>query len=110
MSVITKIVESAINLFQKDSLAQETAARAAADKTVTPGMPELLRRAAAEGAVLLKNQNQALPLSCGTRVSLFGRGQIQWFYTGYGSGGDVNKPYAVSLLEGLRACTTVKVS
>ena len=110
MSVITKIVESAINLFQKDSLAQETAARAAADKTVTPGMPELLRRAAAEGAVLLKNQNQALPLSCGTRVSLFGRGQIQWFYTGYGSGGDVNKPYAVSLLEGLRACATVKVN
>ena len=33
MSFITKIVESAINLFQKDSLAQETAARAAADKT-----------------------------------------------------------------------------
>lgn len=110
MSAITKIVEKAVNLFQKNSLAQETAARAAADKTVTPGMPALLRRAAAEGAVLLKNQNQALPLSCGTRVSLFGRGQIQWFYTGYGSGGDVNKPYAVSLLEGLRACPTLKVN
>ncbi|MGN0520862.1 MAG: glycoside hydrolase family 3 protein [Candidatus Fimenecus sp.] len=110
MSVVTKIVENAINLFQKNSLAQETAARAAADKTVTDGMPEILRRAAAEGAVLLKNTNYALPLSVGTRISLFGRGQIQWFYTGYGSGGDVNKPYAVSLLEGLRACPTLKVN
>lgn len=110
MSAITKIAEKVVNLFQKNSLSQETAARAAADKTVTPGMPALLRRAAAEGAVLLKNQNQVLPLSCGTRVSLFGRGQIQWFYTGYGSGGDVNKPYAVSLLEGLRACPTLKVN
>ena len=109
MSFVTKIVQGAINLFQKNSLAQEEAARKAADKTVTEGMPALLRRAAAEGAVLLKNQNSALPLPEGTRVSLFGRGQIQWFYTGYGSGGDVNKPYAVSLLEGLRACESLSV-
>ena len=71
-------------------------------KTVTPGMPELLREIAAEGAVLL--ENQVLPLQKGCCVSIFGRVQHDYFYTGYGSGGDVNFPYSVSLLEGLRNC------
>ncbi len=67
-------------------------------------MPEVLRKAAAEGAVLLKNDN-ALPLAAeGTTVSVFGRNQLEWFNTGYGSGGDVNNPYAVSLIEGLKNC------
>lgn len=66
-------------------------------------MPELLRRTAAEGAVLLKNDGM-LPLAGGTQLSLFGRVQRDWFYTGYGSGGDVKKPYAVNLLEGIRRC------
>lgn len=91
-------------------LSQEESARNAAEKTVTPGMPELLRRAAAEGAVLLKNQNSVLPLANGTTVSLFGRGQTEWFYTGYGSGGDVNKPYAVNLVEGIRNCPSLSVN
>ena len=77
-------------------------------KTVTPGMPELLRRAAASGAVLL--ENRVLPLESGTKVSVFGRVQKDYFYTGYGSGGDVNYPYAVSLLEGLRNCDALSVN
>ena len=77
-------------------------------KTVTPEMPELLRRAAAEGAVLL--ENRVLPFAKGTRISLFGRIQKDYFYTGYGSGGDVNYPYAVSLLEGLRSCEPLSVN
>ena len=77
-------------------------------KTVTPGMPELLRRAAAEGAVLL--ENRVLPFASGTKVSVFGRVQKDYFYTGYGSGGDVNFPYAVSLLEGLRNCENLTVN
>ena len=71
-------------------------------KTVTPGMPELLRQVAAEGAVLL--ENRVLPLKEGTKVSVFGRVQVNHFYTGYGSGGDVNMPYTVNLLDGLRSC------
>ena len=71
-------------------------------KTVMPGMPEILRQVAAEGAVLL--ENRALPLEKGTKVSVFGRVQVNHFYTGYGSGGDVNMPYAVNLLQGLRNC------
>lgn len=104
MSVFSKIIAKFASLAQKEG------ARLQAEKTITEGMPELLRRAAAEGAVLLKNENAALPLETGTRVSLFGRGQIEWFYTGYGSGGDVNKPYAVSLLEGMRACDALSVN
>ena len=77
-------------------------------KTVTPGMPELLREAAASGAILL--ENRVLPLEKGTSVSVFGRVQLDYFYTGYGSGGDVNYPYAVSLLEGLRACEELRVN
>ena len=77
-------------------------------KTVTPGMPELLREAAAAGAVLL--ENQVLPLAKGSCVSIFGRIQLDYFYTGYGSGGDVNFPYAVSLLEGLRNCEDLQVN
>ena len=77
-------------------------------KTVTPGMPQLLRQAAAEGAVLL--HNRVLPLAAGTKVSVFGRVQLDWFATGYGSGGDVNAPYVVGLLEGLEGCDALEVN
>jgi len=77
-------------------------------KTVMPGMPEILRQVAAEGAVLL--ENRVLPLEKGTKVSVFGRVQVNHFYTGYGSGGDVNMPYAVSLLEGLRNCEDLELN
>ena len=77
-------------------------------KVVTPGMPELLRSAAAQGAVLL--ENRVLPLQEGTTVSLFGRVQYNWFYTGYGSGGDVNYPYRVNLLDGLRGCDALNIN
>ena len=70
------------------------------DKTVTEGMPELLRKAAAEGTVLLRNDN-VLPLAENRVVSVFGRVQYDYMYVGYGSGGDVIKPYTVNLIEGL---------
>ena len=55
-----------------------------AEKEVTPGMPELLRRAAAEGAVLIEN-NGVLPLKEGTKVALFGITGYESHYVGYGS-------------------------
>ncbi len=67
-----------------------------------PEMSALCRRAGAEGAVLLKNKESVLPLSADDRIAVFSRLQNDWFYTGYGSGGDVNAPYYVSLIEGLR--------
>ncbi len=62
----------------------------------------LARQAAAEGAVLLKNDDQALPLEKGTRVSVFGRCQLHYYKSGIGSGGLVNAPYEVSILDALR--------
>lgn len=100
-----KIKETVTDL--RSSLAQ-VIAHHNSEKTVTPGMPELLRSAAAEGAVLL--ENRVLPLPAGTNVSLFGRVQCNYFCTGYGSGGDVNAPYRVNLLEGLRRCDDLTVN
>ena len=77
-------------------------------KIITPGMPELLRSAAADGAVLL--HNRVLPYPSGTKISVFGRTQLDWFCTGYGSGGDVNAPYLVGLLEGLTNCPELQVN
>lgn len=77
------------------------------DRTVTEGMPELIRHAAAEGAVLL--ENRVLPLPAHSRVAVFGRSQIDWAFTGYGSGGDVNCPYHMHLLQGLRNCEALTV-
>jgi len=61
---------------------------------------KICRKSGAESCVLLKNDN-VLPIK-NEKVSLFGRCQINYFYVGYGSGGDVKAPYKVSLLEGLR--------
>ena len=71
------------------------------DRTVTEGIPELLRTAAAEGTVLLRNDN-VLPFSENETISVFGRVQNDYMFVGYGSGGDVIKPYTVNLMEGLK--------
>ncbi len=59
-----------------------------------------LRECAAEGCVLLKN-NDTLPFDEKNNVAVFGRVQRDYFYVGNGSGGDVRTPYKVSLIEGL---------
>ena len=64
-------------------------------------LKELTRRAAAEGCVLLKNDG-VLPLGKTDRIAVLGRCQYDWFYVGYGSGGDVHAPYYVNLIDGLR--------
>ncbi|MBE5896804.1 MAG: beta-glucosidase [Lachnospiraceae bacterium] len=74
--------------------------QAEGEKYITPGMPEQLRKLAEEGIVLLKNDNNILPITEDKCVSVFGRIQHDWFYVGYGSGGDVHAPYSVSLFEG----------
>lgn len=85
-----------------DQLAQELNKPVYGEKTIEPHLPVLCRQAAAEGAVLLKNEGDALPLKPGKPVAVFGRVALDWFYVGYGSGGDVNPPYKVNLMKGLK--------
>ena len=42
--------------------------------------------AAEEGMVLLKNEGEVLPLSVGTKLAVFGKGQIDYVRGGGGSG------------------------
>ena len=62
----------------------------------------LCRRAAAQGAVLLKNENAVLPLAADDNVAVFGRCQKEYYRSGTGSGGAVNVPYTTNLVDGLR--------
>ncbi len=61
----------------------------------------LSRQAAAEGAVLIKNDDEVLPLAPKKKVALFGRSQFDFYRSGTGSGGSVNVRYSVNLVEGL---------
>ncbi len=58
------------------------------------------RRAAAEGAVLLKNEDGMLPITKKDRVALFGRAQMDYYKSGIGSGGLVNVEYTTNLIDG----------
>ena len=61
---------------------------------------ELSKEAAKEGMVLLKNENNVLPLSAGSKVALFGKGTFDYVKGGGGSG-DVTVAYTRNLYEGL---------
>lgn len=63
---------------------------------------ELCRRVGAEGAVLLKNEAKVLPLKKEDKIAVFGRIQLDYYRSGTGSGGAVNVPYQVNLVEGLK--------
>lgn len=70
------------------------------EKKINPKMSALLRQAAAESIVLLENEG-VLPLKAQSKLAVFGRSQIDYFYVGYGSGGEVNPPYLVNVIQGL---------
>lgn len=68
-------------------------------------LPELAaycREAAAEGAVLLKNEGHMLPIGKEETVSIFGRSQFEYYRSGTGSGGAVNVPYVINILDAIR--------
>ena len=57
--------------------------------------------AVAEGIVMLKNDNSALPLEKDKEIALFGRMQLHYYKSGTGSGGMVNVSEVVGILDGL---------
>ena len=61
----------------------------------------LSRKAAGEGMVLVKNENDTLPLAKGTKVALFGKGTIDYVKGGGGSG-DVTVAYIRNFYEGMK--------
>lgn len=62
---------------------------------------ETASRAAAQGAVLLKNDGGALPLKAGGAVAVFGRIQLHYYKSGTGSGGMVNVSEVIGIVDGL---------
>lgn len=71
---------------------------------------KLARQSAAEGAVLIQNHEEVLPIQKGARISVFGRIQCHYYKSGTGSGGLVNAKYVVGILEGLRSCKEVVIN
>ena len=96
---LDKLVQNVIDKVTGSGVMQEENT-ADGEKFIFPGMPEAARKAAQEGTVLLKNDG-VLPIKDET-VSVFGRCQLDYFYVGYGSGGDVKAPYTVNLIDGLK--------
>lgn len=62
---------------------------------------QLSRVAAIEGTVLLKNNNGLLPFKKGTKVAVFGSGQIDYIKGGGGSG-TVHSAYVRNIYQGLK--------
>jgi beta-glucosidase len=62
--------------------------------------------AATEGMVLLENKNNALPITKGSSVALFGGGSYATIKGGTGSG-DVNQRYVNSIYDGLKSVYTL---
>ena len=60
----------------------------------------LSHQAAAEGMVLLKNEQNVLPLKKGAKVALFGKGSADYVKGGGGSG-DVTVAYVCNLCDGM---------
>ncbi len=64
----------------------------------------------AEGIVMLKNDNNALPLKRDSEVAVFGRIQLHYYKSGTGSGGLVNVTRVTGITDGLIESGRVKVN
>ena len=102
--LFNKAARTAIDILS-NNLSQEETVRANEPYDVPESAKKVMRALAAEGIVMLKN-NGVLPLK--KKIAVFGRCQLDWFCCGYGSGGDVNAPYKINLLEALESNRRVR--
>lgn len=103
--LVNRFVRYMIQKFESTGLEQELNRVAMDGKLSVPEISEIAREIAAEGIVLLKNDQNTLPIRSSDTVAVFGRCAIDYFTVGYGSGGDVVAPYRSSLMDGLNACS-----
>ncbi|MCU0105089.1 glycoside hydrolase family 3 C-terminal domain-containing protein [Acholeplasma vituli] len=73
------------------------------------GLKDLSRIAATEGIVLLKNDQNVLPIQ-NEKINVFGRIQTNYYKSGTGSGGLVNVDYTTSIIEALKENPWVEVN
>ena len=100
--VFNQVARNVFDIVTGNGLSQEEN-QAEGERVITPGIGPLMRQCAGESIVLLKNEGSVLPLAQDQTLAVFGRCQNDWFYVGYGSGGDVHPPYEVTLMDGLKA-------
>ncbi|MEI6947112.1 glycoside hydrolase family 3 C-terminal domain-containing protein [Paraflavisolibacter sp. H34] len=98
VNVLDQSVERILNVILKSPTFRRYAYT---DRPDLEGHAALVRRAAAEGMVLLKNEGQALPFGPQVKkIAVFGNTAFKTIAGGTGSG-DVNKAYVVSVMRGL---------
>lgn len=100
--ITSKLIGKTVNAVS-NTVAQTEQIHEITQTEVTDDIKECCRRASAQGMVLLKNE-AVLPFSSEQTVAVFGRVQVDTFYVGYGSGGEVKAPYKVSFADGLEVC------
>lgn len=76
---------------------------------VYPEHDELVLQAAQEGMVLLKNENEALPLGKGAVVNAFGKASAT-FRLGCVGAGKINPRYGIRFEEGIRAYSSLELN
>jgi beta-glucosidase len=96
--VLNKNIEAILNVMVQTPTAK---GYAYPNKTNLKAHAQLSRQAAAESMVLLKNNSGTLPIRNNTaKIALFGNHGYNLIAGGTGSG-DVTKPYAIDLADGL---------
>ena len=74
------------------------------------GFKDYARKVASEGIVLLKNEDNILPLKEKSTISIFGRIQFDYYKSGTGSGGLVNIDKVTSIIDGLEENPKINVN